>query len=71
MTYVKGWGSFKSKNEVSVKLLDGGESVINAKNIMIATGSDISTIPGLKIDEERCGVLSVRHFLSLHLHACQ
>jgi dihydrolipoamide dehydrogenase len=51
--YVKGWGSLASKNEVEVKLLDGGETTIPTKNIIIATGSEVSPLPGIEIDEER------------------
>jgi dihydrolipoamide dehydrogenase len=54
ITYVKGWGSFVNPNEVKVDLLEGGETTVRAKNVMIATGSDVSTVPGLTIDEKRC-----------------
>lgn len=51
--YVKGWGSFVSPTEVKVALSDGGEETISTKNVMIATGSEPSSIPGLDIDEDR------------------
>lgn len=50
--YVKGTGSFRSANEIDVALLDGGETTISAKNIMIATGSEVSPLPPVPIDEE-------------------
>ena len=52
--YAKGTGSFVGKNDLSIKLKDGGEEKIRAKNIVIATGSDVSPLPGepLKIDEK-------------------
>lgn len=50
--YVKGSGSIKSESEVGVTLSDGGESVIPAKNIIIATGSEVATLPPVPIDEE-------------------
>jgi dihydrolipoamide dehydrogenase len=52
--YAKGTGSFVSKNEIAVKLNGGGNEKIFAKNIIIATGSDVSPLPGepLKIDEK-------------------
>jgi dihydrolipoamide dehydrogenase len=52
--YAKGTGSFCSKNEIDVKLNDGKQDKIRAKNIIIATGSDVSPLPGepLKIDEK-------------------
>lgn len=53
MEYVKGWGSLKGPNEVEVALNGGGTSTINAKNILIATGSEVTPLPGVPIDEER------------------
>lgn len=53
--YVKGWGKFKSNNEVSIDLIDGGVDEIKAKNIIIATGSAPNELPastGLAFDEE-------------------
>eukprot|EP00186_Timspurckia_oligopyrenoides_P002848 CAMPEP_0182446304 /NCGR_PEP_ID=MMETSP1172-20130603/4121_1 /TAXON_ID=708627 /ORGANISM="Timspurckia oligopyrenoides, Strain CCMP3278" /LENGTH=516 /DNA_ID=CAMNT_0024642217 /DNA_START=92 /DNA_END=1642 /DNA_ORIENTATION=+ len=54
--YIKGFGSLVNANEVAVKDLDGNESQdgnIKAKNIMIATGSDVMSLPNVPIDEER------------------
>lgn len=53
VTYVKGAGVVSSANQVSVKLLEGGEEQISAKNIMIATGSDVATLPSVPVDEEK------------------
>ncbi len=52
--YAKGTGSFASKDEIAIKMLDGGQEKIRAKKILIATGSDVSPLPGepLKIDEK-------------------
>lgn len=53
--YVKGWGKFASPHEIEVDLNAGGKQTINAKNIIIATGSEPNDLPessGLKIDEE-------------------
>lgn len=36
--YVKAHGTITGPNEVSCQLVDGGESKIKAKNILIATG---------------------------------
>lgn len=62
--YAKGWGKFKSANEVEVTAEDGTKSVLSAKNIMIATGSDVTPLPGVPIDEERIvsstGALSLK-----------
>lgn len=51
--YVKGTGSFVSANKVSVQLNDGGETELQAKNIIIATGSEVTPFPGIEIDEEQ------------------
>lgn len=56
VTYVKGSGSIKSPTEVGVTPLEGSSdapSVIEAKNIMIATGSEVATLPPVPIDEDR------------------
>lgn len=55
--YVKGWGKFAGANELEVTLLDGGTTTVNAKNFIVATGSEVSPLPGMKIDEERCARL--------------
>ena len=51
--YVKGTGSFASDHEIKVNLIEGGETMIRGKNIVIATGSETTPFPGLEIDEER------------------
>lgn len=52
VTYVKGAGKVAASGEVSVDLIDGGAETIKAKNIMIATGSDVATLPSVPIDEK-------------------
>jgi dihydrolipoamide dehydrogenase len=58
----KGFGRVSGPNSVSVQG-DGGEQTINAKNIMIATGSTPKSLPFAKIDEER--ILSSTGMLAL------
>ena len=53
ITSIKGEGCIKSKEEIAIKLNDGGERSLRTKNIVIATGSDIVHLPGVKIDEKR------------------
>ncbi|XP_074571427.1 dihydrolipoyl dehydrogenase 2, mitochondrial-like [Curcuma longa] len=53
VNYVKGWGKFISPSEVSVDTLDGGNTVVKGKNIIIATGSDVKSLPGITIDEKK------------------
>ncbi|CAO1615990.1 unnamed protein product [Parajaminaea phylloscopi] len=51
--YIKGTGSFASPTSVKVQLNDGGETQLEAKNIVIATGSEVTPFPGIDIDEEQ------------------
>jgi len=51
--YVKGKGTIVGPNEVKVALSDGGSETIRAKNIIIATGSDVASPPSIKIDEKQ------------------
>jgi len=53
VTHVEGHGKITGQNEVSVLGPDGSVSdVINTKNIMIATGSEVTPFPGIEMDEE-------------------
>jgi dihydrolipoamide dehydrogenase len=53
VTYVKGWGTITGPNSVTSSG-ESGEVSLNAKNIMIATGSEVTPFPGgaIEIDEE-------------------
>ncbi|EPQ30804.1 uncharacterized protein PFL1_01705 [Pseudozyma flocculosa PF-1] len=51
--YIKGTGSFASPTSVKVALNDGGETQVEAKNIIIATGSEVTPFPGIEIDEKQ------------------
>ncbi|KAL5700708.1 dihydrolipoyl dehydrogenase [Ranunculus cassubicifolius] len=53
ITYVKGYGKFISPSEVSVDTIDGENTVVKGKNIIIATGSDVKSLPGITIDEKK------------------
>jgi dihydrolipoamide dehydrogenase len=53
VAYMKGWGKFKTANEVEVALIDGSSQVISAKNFMIATGSEVTPLSGVPVDEEK------------------
>ena len=52
VTYFKGLGSFKSKNEILVKDNENKEITIEAEKIIIATGSVPVSLPGIEIDEK-------------------
>lgn len=49
----EGLGSFKDATHVNIKNNDGNTETIEAKNIIIATGSKPSTLPFIKLDKER------------------
>lgn len=48
--YIKGKGSLEGPNEVSVTLNDGGSQSISAKNVLIATGSEVTPLPPVPVD---------------------
>lgn len=52
VTSAFGFGKITGPNEVTVTADDGSESVLKAKNILVATGSDVASLPGLEIDEK-------------------
>ena len=49
----QGWGKLVGPNEVSVDLVEGGTATLKAKNIMIATGSEVAPLPGVPVDEDK------------------
>ncbi|KAJ8110267.1 hypothetical protein OPT61_g6842 [Boeremia exigua] len=51
--YIKGTGAFQDEHTVAVNLVEGGETQVRAKNVLIATGSEATPFPGLTIDEQR------------------
>ena len=52
VTYFKGTGSFKSKNEILIKDNEGKEKLIEADKIVIATGSEPVPLPNIEFDEK-------------------
>jgi len=53
ITVFEGKGSFVDATHVAVEKADGTKETIEAKNVIIATGSKPSTLPFIKIDKER------------------
>lgn len=51
--YVQGWGKLRSATEVEVSAADGTTTTLAAKNIVIATGSEVTPLPGVPVDEHR------------------
>lgn len=45
--------NYDKKFQVSVKLASGGEENIITRNILIASGSEVTPFPALSIDEEQ------------------
>ncbi|NFV80893.1 dihydrolipoyl dehydrogenase [Magnetospirillum aberrantis] len=52
VTYIVGAGTITAPGQVKVTAKDGAESQVTAKVIVIATGSDVTPLPGVEIDEE-------------------
>ena len=52
VTYLKGFGSFISEKKISVKGEDGKIKEVEAKNIIIATGSEAMPKPKVEFDEK-------------------
>tara|TARA_B100000029_G_scaffold92667_1_gene82624 strand:- start:6433 stop:7833 length:1401 start_codon:yes stop_codon:yes gene_type:complete len=63
VTYFKGTGSITDINKISIKSKDNQNQTIEAKNIIIATGSNALSLPGIKFDEEK--IISSTGALSL------
>lgn len=62
--YIKGRGKILGKGKVEAVLEDGSTRTLATKNIVIATGSEPTSLPGIEIDEERIvtntGALSLK-----------
>jgi len=52
VTYLKGSGSFKSKNEIIILDDKNKETIIQAEKVIIATGSIPMSLPDIKFDEQ-------------------
>ena len=52
VTYFKGHGSFLDTNSIEIKLNDGTKKIIKGKNIVVATGSSVLSLPNITIDEK-------------------
>jgi dihydrolipoamide dehydrogenase len=60
---VAGWGTLAGRGSVHVKLNDGGERTLTAKNIIVSTGGRPRPLPGIDFDRQR--ILSSTDMLSL------
>ncbi|WP_417450907.1 dihydrolipoyl dehydrogenase [Kordiimonas sp.] len=53
ITWVKGTARMTAKDSIDVDLNDGGTQTLKANNTIIATGSDVASLPGVEIDEKK------------------
>jgi len=51
--WIKGAGVITAPGKVQVKAADGSVTELDAKNIVIATGSEPSSLPGVEVDNKR------------------
>ena len=51
--WIKGEGRIAGAGKVTVKAEDGSEQTLETKNIVIATGSEPSRVPGVEVDQTR------------------
>lgn len=51
--WIKGTAALADEHTIAVNLVEGGQTTVRAKNILIATGSEATPFPGLKIDEKK------------------
>ena len=63
VTYFKGTGQLKSKSEITIIEKENKETNIQSDNIIISTGSEPVSLPGIKFDEEK--IISSTGALSL------
>lgn len=59
----EGWGTIAAPNQVHVKRSDGSEETLQANRILVATGAQPRTIPGIEFDNDR--ILSSTGMLSI------
>jgi len=50
--HIQGFGKITGPNQVTVAKSDGSSETVNTKNILIATGSEVTPFPGVDFDEE-------------------
>ncbi|WP_137972190.1 dihydrolipoyl dehydrogenase [Pseudomonas sp. F(2018)] len=51
--WIKGWGKLAGAGRVEVTAADGSQTELQAKDIVIATGSEPTPLPGVTIDNQR------------------
>jgi hypothetical protein len=61
---VNGYGKITGKNQVTATKADGSTQVIDTKNILIATGSEVTPFPGITVFM-LCNVRLLQHPLEI------
>jgi len=51
--WIKGWGRLNGPGKVTVSLADGSQRELQARDIVIASGSEPTPLPGVTIDNQR------------------
>lgn len=64
VTHLQGLGTITKSGEVTVTADDGSKTAYATKNILIATGSEVATLPNVEIDEKQ--IVSSTGALSLN-----
>lgn len=49
---IKGHGKITGNNQVTALKSDGSTEVVNTKNILIATGSEVTPFPGIEVQKK-------------------
>lgn len=52
VTSINGYAKFLNKNQIEVVKDDNSKEIIEGKNFIIATGSEVANLPGVEIDEK-------------------
>lgn len=67
VTQLTGFGTITGPNEVQVKKSDGTTDTVKTKNILIATGSEVTPFPGITVS---IFVQSLKAFSNSSFHCC-
>lgn len=49
VTHIQGHGKITGRNEVTALKSDGSSEVVKTKNILIASGSEVTPFPGIEV----------------------
>ena len=74
--HIQGFGTITNANEVTVKKADGSSQAVSTKNILIATGSEVTPFPGVEVknyvlETPNSGIIHPLIFLSIKQNVCR